>query len=223
MYFIILLVLVIVCVYLFARKQISKHLSFILSNKAIIITSISFLLFGIFCSLLYLKYDSTGYEYGLNCNFCNKQIPYNLIPQSDRYGSFTLNDEEGFELIGIGFKYKKSSFVIKNFLAYGYIDTSIIVKCTDSLNNLKYLVSYEIRYKNNNGKPIISFKDLENNMYNQIKSNYRWIEINQEKTNTIQFMKFILIIGVTLSLFFSFQKFFQSWRKVRGVKRIKIE
>ena len=33
------------------------------------------------------------------------------------------------------------SFRIKNFLGYAYNDTSVLLKCTDSLNNIKYLVS----------------------------------------------------------------------------------
>ena len=30
--------------------------------------------------LLYLVYDSKGYEYGLGCDFCKKEMPYGLKP-----------------------------------------------------------------------------------------------------------------------------------------------
>ena len=90
--------------------------------------------------LLYLRYDKTGYYYGVECSFCNKNMPYGLTPKIkfDYPQSFCLLDEDGFELVGIGFRYKQSSFRIKNFLGYAYNDTSVLLKCTDSLNNIKY-------------------------------------------------------------------------------------
>ena len=201
MYFIILIALVI-CVWFFARKTISKYLKFNLSSKAKIIAIVFIVVFGISCSLLYLKYDSKGFEYGLGCNFCSNKLPYNLTPESDRYGSFTLKDEEDFELIGNGFRYKKSSFIIKDFIAYGYNDTSVVVKCTDSLNTIKYLTSYETGYKSKKGNPEISFKDLSNSDFEKVKDKYQWFEVDEEKANTIRFMKFLFIVGALLSLIF---------------------
>lgn len=32
--------------------------------------------------LLYLRYDKTGYYYGVECSFCNKNMPYGLTPKS---------------------------------------------------------------------------------------------------------------------------------------------
>jgi hypothetical protein len=54
--------------------------------------------------LLYLVYDSKGYE----CNFCKKEMPYNLKPifYSEYPQRFYLLDEDGFELAGIGFRYE---------------------------------------------------------------------------------------------------------------------
>lgn len=114
--------------------------------------------------LLYLRYDKTGYYYGVECSFYNKNMPYGLTPKInfDYPQSFCLLDEDGFELVGIGFRYKQSSFRIKNFLGYAYNDTSVLLKCTDSLNNIKYLVSYETGYNRNKGRPDISFKDIDN-------------------------------------------------------------
>jgi len=82
--------------------------------------TLSFIFFGvtfIVCVLLFLNYDSKGYDYGFGCTFCDKNLAYNLNPSVDRYYSFTLNDEEDFELIGTGFGYKNSSFIIKDILA----------------------------------------------------------------------------------------------------------
>ena len=137
--------------------------------------------------LLYLRYDKTGYYYGVECSFCNKNMPYGLTPKInfDYPQSFCLLDEDGFELVGIGFRYKQSSFRIKNFLGYAYNDTSVLLKCTDSLNNIKYLVSYETGYNRNKGHPDISFKDIDNDEYNKIKDNYQCIEIDEEKAKAL--------------------------------------
>ena len=158
--------------------------------------------------LLYFIYDSTGYYYGLECSFCNKNLPYGLTPKikSDYPKSFVLLDEDGFELMGIGFRYRQSNFKIKHFLGYGYNDTSVLLKCTDSLNKIKYLVSYETGYKSDKGNPVISFKDIDYDKYSQIKNDYQWIKIDEEKANTIQFMKFIFVVGTLLSLFFIVRK-----------------
>ena len=199
MYFIILIALVI-CVCFFARKTVLQFFKFNLSGRVKIIATVFIVAFGIICSLLYLKYDSKGFEYGLGCNFCRNKLPYNLIPESDRYGSFTLKDEEDFELIGTGFGYKKSSFIIKSFLAYGYNDTSVVVKCTDSLNTIRYLTSYETGYKSKNGNPEISFKDLSNSDFEQVKDKYQWFEIDKEKGYALDGNKFLSMLGALLSL-----------------------
>ncbi|MDT3740866.1 MAG: hypothetical protein RO257_15360 [Candidatus Kapabacteria bacterium] len=165
--------------------------------------TLSFIFFGvtfILCVLLFLNYDSKGYDYGLGCTFCDKNLAYNLNPSVDRYYSFTLNDEEDFELIGTGFGYKNSSFIIKDILAYGYNDTSVIVKCTDSLKTIKYLISYETSYKSKKGNPEISFRDLSNNDFAQVKDTYQWIEIDEEKANMIRFIKMLSLLGLIVSL-----------------------
>ena len=87
-----------------------------------------------------------------------------------------------------------------------YNDTSVLLKCTDSLNNIKYLVSYETGYNRNKGHPDISFKDIDNDEYNKIKDNYQCIEIDKEKANTIRFIKFLYIVGILLLLFIIVRK-----------------
>ncbi|MFV0290630.1 MAG: hypothetical protein ACK5IJ_07000 [Mangrovibacterium sp.] len=201
MYFIILIALVIYVWFLF-RKTISKYFKFTLSGKTSNITTIFFVVFGIFCSLLYLKYDSKGYEYGLGCNFCNRKLPYNIVPVSNsQYPQrFYLKDNDDFELVGIGFSYRKNSFKINDFLGYGYNDTSIIVKCTDSLNNIKYLTSYETKYKSKKGNPEISFKDLSNSDFEKVKDKYSWVLFNNEEAQKVTFKRFLSFLGALLSL-----------------------
>ena len=167
-------------------------------NIWIILFSISFIV----CALFYLKYDSKGYEYGLGCNFCNKKMPYHLMPSfySQYPQSFYLKDEDDFELVGIGFSYRKNSFKIKNFSAYGYNDTSVVIKCTDSLNTIKYLTSYETGYKSKKGNPEISFKDLSNSDFEQVKDKYQWFEVDKEKGYSIDRTKFLFMLGALLSL-----------------------
>ena len=121
-------------------------------------------------------------------------------------GITEICNEDGFELTGIGFRYRQSSFRIKILLGYGYNDTSVLLKCMDSLNNIKYLVSYETGYKSDKGHPAISFKDIDNDEYSQIKDNYQWTEIDEEKANTIRFMKFLFIVGALLLLFIIVRK-----------------
>lgn len=162
----------------------------------IVLFSISFVL----CALLYLKYDRDGYHYGLGCRFCKEQMPYNLTPHDGSQFSFTLKDEDDFELVGIGFRYRKSSFKIKNFIAYGYNDTSVVVKCTDSLNVIKYLISYETKYKSKKGNPEISFKDLSDSDFEKVKDKYQWFDIDKEKVYAVDRNKFLFILGALLSL-----------------------
>jgi len=216
MYFL-LLILLIICVWLLARKAIYKFFNFNINDKVEKIITVFFVVFGIFCSLFYLKYDSKSYDYGFDCTFCNKKLPYNLKPQTDRYYSFNLLDEDGFELVGKGFRYETTDFTIKDFLAYGYNDTSVIVKCTDSLNNIKYLTSYKTGYKSKKDNPEISFKDLSNNDFEQIKPNYQWVEIGEEKASNISRMEFLFMVGTLLSLFFTIRKLFKS-RKTKATQ-----
>lgn len=183
------------------------------NNKLIGMKKLTGLLFlgasFILCTLLYIRYDSKGYDYGFDCIFCKERMPYGLKPQMDRYYSFYLLDEDGFELTGRGFRHRQSSFKIKNFLGYGYNDSSVLIKCTDSLNNIKYLVSYETGYKSNKGNPAISFKDINNIEYNQIKDSYHWIEINKDRANKVILYRTLSFIGAILSLLLIIRSLFK--------------
>ncbi len=182
------------------RKAISIHINLTTNTKLANVIAFFFLAVGVYFSWHYVKCDNKGYEYGLGCNFCNKNLPFNLTSSIDRYGSFMLNDDEGFALIGNGFGYKESSFIIKDILAYGYNDTAIVMKCVDSLNVTKYLISYETKNKNKKGNPEISFKDLSNSDFEEIKNNYQWVELDEEKGNKIRFYRALSFVGAVLSL-----------------------
>ena len=206
MYFILLSLLVLL-IWLFTRKAIYKRFSFKGKIEKFII--VFFVLFGTFCTILYFKYDSKGYEYGLGCSFCNNTMPYNLKPHDGSNFSFTLKDEDDFELVGKGFRYETTNFKIKDFLTYGNNDTSVIVKCTDSLNTVKYLISYETKYKNKRGNQEISFKDLSINDFERVQANYQWVEIDEGNANTISSNKFLFMLGAWVSLLLIIRNLFK--------------
>ncbi len=160
------------------------------------------ILFGVlFCIsvLCFLKYDSKRFDYGWECAFCNKSIPFGLKVK-EYSTSYVLLDEDEYNIVGIGFRYQTTNFKIKNFLAYGYNDTSVVVKCTDSLNTIRYLTSYETKYKSKKGNPEISFKDLSNSDFEQVKEKYNWVVFNHEETQNVTFKRFLSAIGALFSL-----------------------
>lgn len=158
-----------------------------------------FFCISVFC---FIKFDSKRFDYGWKCDFCNKKLPYNLVHKfyDDYPQDFVLFDEDDFELVGIGFRYETTNFKIKNFIAYGYNDTSVVLKCTDSLNTIKYLSSYETRYKSQKDNPEISFKDLSNSDYEQVKEKYNWVVFSHEEAQKVTFKRFLSFLGALLSL-----------------------
>lgn len=178
--------------------------------------------FGVlFCMsvLCFLKYDNNRFDYGWNCDFCNNKLPYNLEHKFNEEDTkrFYLFDEDDLELVGNGFKFYSNSFTIKDFLGYGYNDTSVVVKCTDSLNTIKYLISYETKYKSKKGNPEISFKDLSNSDFEQVKGKYNWVVFNHEEAQKVTFKRFLSAIGAL----FSFLLLLISLFKLRKQKALK--
>lgn len=165
---------------------------------------IEFLLLGIMLIVfasLYLKYDKASYYNGKGCMFCNEKLPYSLEPKfyTDYPQRFYLLDADGFELVGVGFRFENTDFTIKGFSAFGYNDTSIMVKCLDSLKSIKYLVSYKTGYKSKKGTEDLSFKSITVNDYEQSKDNYNWVELNEEKANETEKYKWVFMLGSILS------------------------
>mgnify|MGYP003649532492 CR=1 FL=1 len=163
-----------------------------------LLLGLSFIVF-VFLSL---KYDSKRYDYGWDCVFCSNTLPYNIEPKFNfEYPqSFVLMDDDDFELMGIGFRYRNSDFKIKNFLGYGYNDTSIVAKVTDSLNNIKYLSSYETGNKSDNGSPEISFEDMSETKFEQVKDKYRWTDLVEGSATEITMKRLLFFTGAIISL-----------------------
>ncbi len=160
-------------------------------------------LLGVLCVLLYIQYEEKGYYYGLRKIFYNKNLLYGITPQqkTEYPQEFVFLDKDGFELAGRGFRYEQSSFKIEDILGYGHNDTSLMLKCTDSLHNIRFLVSYKTGKEDANKLPTISFKNINTKTYNQIKNAYKWVEIDEEKANTIRVIKLLSIVGFIFSLF----------------------
>jgi hypothetical protein len=157
-----------------------------------------------FCiSIFYfIKYDSERFDFGLGCGFCDKKMPFDLEYKfySDYPQRCCILESDGVVLVGNGSRYYSNSFKIKDFLGFGYNDTSVVVKCTDSLNVIRYLTSYETLYRSTNGNPVISFKDLSNGDFNQIRLNYNWVIFHQKKAQEVTFKRFLSFLGALLSL-----------------------
>ena len=126
-----------------------------------------------------------------------------MKPKFDIYNlsTFGLLDEDDFTLVRSGVKYN-TEFVVKDFLGYGYNDSSIVLKVTDSLNNIKYVSSYENVYKSMLGNPKISFEDLSEPKFQQVKSTYTWMDLDEEKGRTLMDHRAFSFEGMVLALIF---------------------
>jgi hypothetical protein len=162
------------------------------------------------CALLYLKYDSKGYDYGFGCTFCNTTLPYQVTPKFnfDYPQHFVLLDDEGYELIGSGFKYNLSSFKANKILAYGYRDTAVVVQCTDSTNHVRYLRSYETGYKSSKGNPEIGFKDLNSSDFEKVRQQYHWIDLASQQRDQIRLYRTLALIVALISLLLLVKKIY---------------
>jgi hypothetical protein len=202
MIFIIAFILLLGSIYII-RLRIAKYFTYSEktrnSRNVLLVTAIVFM---VICIQLILKYDKEKYYYGLGCTFCPENMPFNLSPNMDRYSSFTLLDEDGFEIVGIGFRHKKSSFCINDILSYGYNDTSVVIRCTDSLNTIRHLVSYETKYLSSKGTPSVSFREIEYHELGIIKGHYNWVNLDEETANRIYFKWLICLLGIVFSFFY---------------------
>jgi len=164
-----------------------------------VISLVIFCLSFCLCIYLFLRYDSERFNYGWECDFCNKSIPFGLTIENYNTSNVLL-DEDQYNIVGIGFRYQTTDFIIKDFLGFGYNDTSVIVKCTDSLKTIRYLTSYETGYKSKKGNPEISFKDLSNSDFENVKDKYNWVMFNHEEARKVTFKRFLSFLGALLSL-----------------------
>ncbi|MDR1591466.1 MAG: hypothetical protein LBS16_01070 [Prevotellaceae bacterium] len=167
-----------------------------------------FVAFGcccVICSLLFVNYDKQAYFYGLDSNFHKKQLPFGISPfyVYEYPQEFVLINKiykDGYSVaVGKGIRFYRSSFKINDFLSYGYNDTSIIVKCADSLQNIRYLSSYVTEYKNKDGSPVISFQDLDFADLQKISNNYQWYNVDNETIENIMAKKYRFLLLFILS------------------------
>jgi len=148
-------------------------------------------------------------------------MPYELKPHNGIGLSFTLKDGDDYELVGTGFRYRRSTFRIKDFLSYGYNDYSVVVKCTDSLGAVRYLVSYETGYRSRRGNPEISFKEVSSQVVLHNRGEYRWSDVDEERATDIVRVKVVCQLGAIVSLVVCTRTLLQVRRLRR--KRIRLQ
>jgi len=126
-------------------------------------------------------------------------MPYDIEPKFifEYPQRFVLTDDNNIALIGRGFRYKGTTFKIKSIEGYGYTNGSILVKCTDGLDSIKYLISYETTFKKSSG---ISFKELSEIDFRKIKESYKWTDLDQKKAQQLFRRKLSLFAGALVSL-----------------------
>lgn len=159
----------------------------------------------------YLYYDSVSYEYGLGSNFSEKRLPFYLQPSYEMNypQKFVLLDGEGDKSVGKGCRFFGSKLLINEIIGYGYNDSSIVIKATDSLNHIKYLVSY-IHRVNNNNIPIIAFKDMDESDFQANKYKYTWTELDENIIEKIRSFTFVSSIGFFTTLFLLIRRLYKA-------------
>lgn len=201
--YVILISFIVFCLLVSFRTQLAKIFNLKINHRLeLFIIVFLIILYLITFISSYIKYDKQLYYYGRGCAFGQSDLPYHMKPkfETDYPSIFVLLDDDDFELVGRGFRYRRTDFVIKDFLEYGYNDSSIIVKVTDSLNNIKYLSSYETVNKSTHGNTEISFEDLSEPKFQQVKSTYTWMDLDEEKERTLMDHRALSFIGIVLAL-----------------------
>lgn len=156
----------------------------------------------VFSVILYIKQDKNIWAYGLNSHFGKCDMPFGVYPRAHWpaiYPNVTLIDADDFEMLGAGFRMLESDFTIEDVLSYGYNDTSIIVKCTDSVQQVHYLVSYVTKYKYKNGNNEIEFRELDSLELKKNEKNYKWYNVGAadiEHAANVRTFCFLGIIAV---------------------------
>lgn len=137
------------------------------------------ILFLTYCFFDYQTHDKNNFINKLSCYNDNSNMPFGISPvfHSEYPQHFDLIDDEGFEIMGSGFRYSEMDFTIKKFLAYGFNDTSIIIECTDSLNRIRFVRSYKTGFRTKKGNPEIGFREINTSSFFLDKQNYHWNEV----------------------------------------------
>ena len=129
----------------------------------------------------FIRYDNKGYYYGSDCIVCDSSIPFGLKPgfSAGYPQTFTLPDRQGFELVGSGFQCERTNFKINTISQYGYTRNALIVKCTDSANYDRYLISYETGHTDKPGNQTISFENISADSPERILTKYQWYKLDE--------------------------------------------
>lgn len=140
---------------------------------------ISLFFFPIFSLFIYLTIDNKNFINQSSFYHHKRKMPFGIYPVNhyEYPQHFDLIDDEGFEIMGSGFRYSEMDFTIKKILAYGFNDTSIIIECTDSLNKIRFVRSYKTGFTTNKGNPEISFREINTSSFFLDKQNYHWNEV----------------------------------------------
>ena len=143
--------------------------------KKIIIES-ALLISFIFSTGVYIYADYKGAEKGVKSIFFPMNLPYNLHPFVDGHSSFVLKDSNDIEVLGIGFRYATMTSPIRDIMAYGHNEFSIIVLC-DCSDGKKFLISYIDKYNS------VSFREIS---YEHAQNDsYHWVDIKNTDYYTV--------------------------------------
>jgi hypothetical protein len=140
---------------------------------------ISLFFFPIFSLFIYLTIDNKNFINQSSFYHHKRKMPFGIYPVNhyEYPQHFDLIDDDGYEIIGNGFRYEQCDFTIKQIWAYGFNDTSIIVKCSDSLNKIRFLSSFKTGNQSKKGNPEISFREQKHNPCILHNNTYQWYEV----------------------------------------------
>ena len=170
---------------------------FKLKRKKIIIESI-LLIFFFLSTGMYIYADYKGAEKGVKSIFFSMNLPYDLHPFVDGHSSFVLKDSNDIEVLGIGFRYVTMASPIRDIMAYGHNEFSIIVLC-DCCDSKKFLITYIDKYNS------VSFREIS---YEQAQNaSYHWVDIkNTDYDSVTKIKSWSFVFALCIFLCFCFTK-----------------
>ena len=149
-----------------------------------------------FISILSFLYsDWSYYKCGYGGFIFKKSLPYGFKPSIYyRYPYYFSFNRAGIEHAAEGSSLEE--YKIKRILAYGYNDSSIIVKYKDSLDVIRYSVSKECKYAEESN---VNFTNIDNQVENEIKNSYQWYHVDKDLITMLLALKITSVLGMILS------------------------
>ncbi len=148
----------------------------------------------------YAVLDFISYDYGLSCYDYNKHLPYKLKPTTASNLSFTINDEEGFPVIGIGFKYRTVDFEVCDILSYGYNDTCVIVECSDCTGVKRYLTTAAVPIGDVLEEYPFIFREINSIEKQKSDQQYKWFMISSIHDYNFELYKKYVVFAFLLTM-----------------------